>query len=43
MKILQHPFETFNWQKIDKIKYPGEKGFALWQTILMGDIRNKNG
>ncbi len=39
MKILQHPFKTFNWQKIEKIKYPGEKGFAHWQTVMMGDIR----
>jgi hypothetical protein len=21
------------------VKHPGEKGFALWQTIMMGDIR----
>ncbi len=39
MKILPQPFETFNWHKIEKIKYPGEKGFALWQTVMMGEIR----
>ena len=39
MKILHHPFETINWKKIAKIKYPGEKGFAVWQTVMMGDIR----
>lgn len=39
MKIPRHPFKTDNWQKVEKIKYPGETGFALWQTILLGDIR----
>lgn len=39
MIIPQHPFETINWSKIEKVKYPGEKGFAIWQTIIMGDIR----
>jgi quercetin dioxygenase-like cupin family protein len=39
MKIEQHPFETFTWKKIEKIKHPGEKGYAIRQTILMGDIR----
>ena len=39
MKILHHPFETINWKKVEKIKYPGEKGFAVWQTVMMGDIR----
>ena len=39
MKIPQHPFETINWRTIEKVKYPSENGFALWQTIMMGDIR----
>jgi hypothetical protein len=39
MKIEQHPFETIDWRTIEKVKYAGEKGFALWQTIMMGDIR----
>jgi quercetin dioxygenase-like cupin family protein len=25
--------------KIEKKKHKGEKGFALWQTIMMSDIR----
>ena len=39
MKIQEHPFTTINWDKIEKEKYNGEKGFALWQTIMMSDIR----
>jgi hypothetical protein len=39
MKIEQHPFTTINWKKIEKVKHAGETGFALWQTIMMNDIR----
>jgi quercetin dioxygenase-like cupin family protein len=39
MKIQEHPFTTVNWSKIEKEKHNGEKGFALWQTIMMSDIR----
>ncbi len=39
MKIPQHPFTTIDWGAIDKVKHAGERGFALWQTIMMGDIR----
>ena len=39
MIIQQHPFETIDWSKIEKVKHTGEKGFAVWQTIMMGDIR----
>jgi quercetin dioxygenase-like cupin family protein len=39
MKIQEHPFTTINWGKIEKEKHNGEKGFALWQTIMMGNIR----
>ena len=39
MKIEQHPFETVNWDTIEKIKHGGECGFALWQTIMMNNIR----
>ena len=39
MKIQQHPFETIEWRTIEKVRHTGEKGFALWQTIMMGDIR----
>ncbi len=39
MKIQEHPFTIINWGKIEKEKHNGENGFALWQTIMMGDIR----
>ena len=39
MKIQNHPFDTIDWHTIEKIKHEGEKGFALWQTIMMGDVR----
>jgi len=39
MKMHQHPFETIDWNTIEKIKYPGETGYSLWQTIMMSDIR----
>ncbi|HUS02862.1 MAG TPA: DHCW motif cupin fold protein [Chitinophagaceae bacterium] len=39
MIIQQHPFQTINWGKIEKVKHPGEKGFAVWQTNMMADIR----
>ena len=39
MKIEQHSFTTINWKKIEKVKHEGETGFALWQTIMMNDIR----
>ena len=39
MKIQQHPFQTFNWQKVEKVKYKGEKGSAIWRTVMLGDTR----
>jgi hypothetical protein len=39
MKITQHPFQSINWKKVEKIKHSGDPGFALWQTIIMADIR----
>jgi hypothetical protein len=39
MNIPQHPFETLDWCAIDKVNHSGEKGYAIWQTIMMGTIR----
>lgn len=39
MVIQQHAFETIDWSKIEKVKHAGEKGYAVWQTTMMGDIR----
>ncbi len=35
MKITQHPFQSINWKKVEKIKHSGDPGFALWQTIWL--------
>ena len=39
MKISHHPFETMDWSSIEKARLEGEKGYALWQTVMMNDIR----
>ena len=39
MEIQHHPFETIDWSTIEKVKHTGITGYALWQTIMMGDIR----
>ncbi len=33
------PFQVFNWDKVEKFKYKGERGIAIWQTIIVGTIR----
>lgn len=33
------PFIKINWQKVEKIKYNGETGFAYWQTIQYNGLR----
>ncbi len=39
MNIHRHPFETTDWNSIEKVKHSGTSGFAIWQTILLGDVR----
>ncbi|MEO5783816.1 MAG: DHCW motif cupin fold protein [Ginsengibacter sp.] len=39
MKIEHHPFETIDWSAIPKEDHKGISSIALWQTIMMGDIR----
>ncbi len=39
MNIPRHPFQSIDWSSIEKIKHDGTTGFAIWQTIMMGDIR----
>lgn len=39
MNIPQHPFETIDWSGIEGLNHKGEKGYAVWQTIMMGEIR----
>ncbi|CAM2895801.1 DHCW motif cupin fold protein [Flavobacterium frigoris] len=33
------PFQTIDWNAIEKIAYPGETGTAYWQTIQLGGLR----
>jgi len=33
------PFQTINWQGIEKTIHTGEKGWASWQTIQFGGLR----
>ena len=39
MKLPQLPFTVTDWSKVAKTQHPGETGFAIWQTLNMGDIR----
>lgn len=39
MKIPQHPFETIDWSAIEGFNHKGESGYAVWQTIMLGNIR----
>jgi quercetin dioxygenase-like cupin family protein len=33
------PFQTINWELIEKIEYKGETGVAFWQTIQFDGLR----
>lgn len=33
------PFQTIDWDTIEKAVYPGETGTAYWQTIQLGGLR----
>lgn len=33
------PFQTIDWNSIEKIEYQGETGDAYWQTIQLGGLR----
>jgi hypothetical protein len=33
------PFQTINWEAIEKTEYAGETGIAYWQTIQFGGLR----
>ena len=39
MKIPTLPFTVTDWAKVEPIAHPGEKGFAYWRTLNVGDIR----
>ena len=33
------PFQTLDWDKIEKKEYRGERGTSFWQTILVDGLR----
>jgi hypothetical protein len=33
------PFQTIDWNTIEKIAYPGETGTAYWQTMQLDGLR----
>jgi len=33
------PFQTINWELIEKIEHKGETGVAFWQTIQFDGLR----
>jgi hypothetical protein len=39
MKIPSAPFGRVNWSAVESVEFPGERGFAVWRTRILGDIR----
>ena len=39
MEIKPFPFQTMNWQTVDKEVHQGITGTAYWQLFKMGEIR----
>lgn len=33
------PFQTIDWNSVEKIEYKGETGIAIWQTIQFNGLR----
>ncbi|MFD0748551.1 hypothetical protein ACFQZS_00260 [Mucilaginibacter calamicampi] len=33
------PFQVINWDDIEKVNYPGEKGNTFWQTLIFSGLR----
>jgi hypothetical protein len=33
------PFQTIDWNSVEKIEYEGETGIAIWQTIQFNGLR----
>ena len=33
------PFQTIDWNSIDKVEYKGETGVAYWQTLQLDHLR----
>ena len=39
MKIEGVDFGVVDWDRVDRVEHPGEKGRAYWRTLQVGDIR----
>lgn len=39
MKIPALPFHTTQWETVEKTVHQGETGEAIWQTLMLGEIR----
>jgi hypothetical protein len=39
MRIVDIPFQTVDWLKVEPTEHAGEQGMALWMTKQHGDIR----
>ena len=37
--MINIPFQTINWSTVEKVAYPGDSGFAFWQTMLFDGLR----
>lgn len=39
MQLADIPFDTTDWDTIDRVAHPGTTGVAYWRTRQCGDIR----
>jgi hypothetical protein len=39
MKIPALPFTVTDWAAVEPTRHPGERGFALWRTMNIADLR----
>lgn len=39
MQLSDIPFDTTDWQQIERTEHAGERGLAFWQTRHFGNIR----
>jgi quercetin dioxygenase-like cupin family protein len=39
MQIEGFEFDTIEWDRLQQIEHPGEKGIATWRTVEVGGMR----
>ena len=39
MKIIDVPFSTTDWSKVEPVEYKGKAGTSFWRTFEAGNIR----